>query len=154
MEGVHVNNVIIEGTECPIFVRLGNRARKHIQEAPQPGFGVPGAKIENIRLDNIRLVNKGGLATGQYAADFTHVTEKEKDYPDPTDWGNLPSYGLFIRHVNDISLNQINLSSLAAEVRVPILAVDVDSLIISNLTTNRPVAKQVEQHEVKKYNRL
>jgi polygalacturonase len=178
MEGVNVNNVVIEGTECPIFVRLGNRARKHIQEAPQPGFGtmrnvsianvtayntgnfgssitgVPGAKIENIRLDNIRLVNKGGLGTDQYTADFTHVTEKEKDYPDPTDWGNLPSYGLFIRHVNAISLNQINLSSLATEVRVPILAVDVDSLLISNLTTNRPVAKQVEQHEVKKYNRL
>lgn len=178
MEGVSVSNTVIDGTECPIFVRLGNRARRHIKEAPQPGYGsmrnisinnitayntgnfcssitgIQGAKIEDIRLSNIHFVNKGGLTTGQYRADYTQVTEKEKDYPDPTDWGNLPSYGLFIRHVKDISLDQVGLNSAAADPRAPILAVDVDNLLISNLTTPQPVAKQVEQHEVKNYSRL
>lgn len=29
MDGVVMNNIQIEGTECPIYVRLGNRGRKH-----------------------------------------------------------------------------------------------------------------------------
>src|SRR6202012_4053356 len=105
MDGVIVSNILIEGTECPIFVRLGNRARKYLPEAPEPPYGkmrnislshitalntgnsscsitgVPGAAIEDITLDHIHLVNKGGLNEGQYIPDFTKVAELETAYP-------------------------------------------------------------------------
>mgnify|MGYP000010770166 FL=1 len=90
MEGVTVNNILIEGTECPLYIRLANRGRKHISSAPIPPIGVmrniqisnitaygtgnfcssitgiPERKIENIYLNNIRFVNKGGLAKGNF----------------------------------------------------------------------------------------
>ncbi len=178
MEGVTVSNILIEGTECPIFVRLGNRARKYLPEAPPPPFGkmrnislshitayntgnsscsitgVPGAAIEDISLSDIRLVNKGGLKEGQYTADLTKVAEMEAAYPEPAKWGNLPSYGFFIRHVKEISLSDIRIGSLDKEIRVPILADDVDDLFISHLKVDGPDEGAVRLNKVRSYKKI
>ncbi|HEY4290009.1 MAG TPA: glycosyl hydrolase family 28 protein [Puia sp.] len=176
MDGVVVSNILIEGTECPIFVRLGNRARKYIPEAPGPGFGamrnisisgvtaintgnsscsitgVPGAAIENISLNNIRLTNKGGLKAGQYTGDIKDVPELEKAYPEPAKWGNLPSYGFFIRHVKEISLTDIRLRSLDKEIRTPIFADDVDDLLIDNLEVEKE--RKIGINNVRRYKKI
>ncbi|HEY4205796.1 MAG TPA: glycosyl hydrolase family 28 protein [Puia sp.] len=176
MDGVIVSNILIDGTECPIFVRLGNRARKYIPEAREPGFGkirnisisgitayhtgnlscsitgVPGAAIENITLDHIRLVNKGGLKEGDYTADVARVPELEKGYPEPAKWGNLPSYGFFIRHVKQISLSDIQLHSTEKETRKPIVADDVGDLFLSNIRTEGD--KAIGITNVMKYKRI
>jgi polygalacturonase len=126
MEGVQVHDIVIEETECPIYVRLGNRARKHIPEAPAPPLGimrnisisnitayntgnytasitgVSAAKIENISLSHLRLVNRGGLKPVDFILKIDSVIEDEKGYPEPTVWKNLPVYGLFMRHVKNI----------------------------------------------------
>ncbi|MRG48609.1 polygalacturonase [Chitinophaga sp. SYP-B3965] len=172
MDGVTVSNIIIEGTECPIYVRLGNRARKHTDEAPEPPpgkmrnislsninvygagnysssiTGIPGSPIENITLNNIRIVNRGGLKQGEYRSE---VAELEKEYPAPDKWGNLPSSGFFIRHVNDIALFDITLRSLAADPRTPVIADDVDHLHISDLRSDRPAAKTVQLLHVRTF---
>lgn len=178
MEGVRVDNIVIEGTECPIFVRLGNRARKHIAEAPVPGFGimrnialsnitayntgnfsasitgVPGAVIDNISLSNIAITNKGRLKEGEYRTGIDQVAEREKEYPDPTAWGNLPASGFFIRHINRIALSNIQLHSTAQDPRVPVLADDVNDLFISNLQTAGAAEKQVQLNNVRTYKKL
>jgi polygalacturonase len=157
MEGVSVDNILIEETECPIYVRLGNRARKHIETAatPPPGkmknisisnitaynagnysssiTGVPGAIIEDISLSNIRLHTRGGLKEGTYITSASLVKEMETSYPQPNNWGNLPSYGLFIRHVKEVNISRLSLSTIGAEQRIPLIAVDVQDLIIRDL---------------------
>jgi polygalacturonase len=157
MEGVNVNNVVIEGTQCPIYVRLGNRARKHVDNAPVPPLGqmkniqinnitayntgnfsssitgLPNSKIENISLNNIRIINKGGIKNGDYLVDYTKVKEDEKGYPQPTVWGNLPSYGFFIRHVKNISLSNVTLGSLEHDIRIPVIGVDIEKLFVTDL---------------------
>lgn len=181
MDGVLVNNILIEGTECPLYVRLGNRARKHIPEAPEPPVGqmrniaisnitaygtgnfgssitgIADQKIENISLNNIRFVNKGGLQKGKftdilknqekrhdmagnsspdsYLATFREVKEDDKGYPQPTVWGNLPSYGLFVRHVENLQLVNASFSSQKMDPRIPIIAVDVDKLLLKDIET-------------------
>jgi len=40
MDGIHVDNIVIEKTECPIYVRLANRARKYIAGAAEPSLGM------------------------------------------------------------------------------------------------------------------
>lgn len=178
MEGVTVSNIIIEGTACPIYVRLGNRARKHTAAAPEPPrgkmrdiflsdinvynagnysssiTGIPGSPIENITLNNIRIVNNGDLKPGEYISDASKVPELEKEYPAPDRWKNLPSSGLFIRHVNDISLHNVTLRSQAADPRVPVIADDVDNLHISNLRSDRPDTTAVQLLRVRTYKRL
>jgi hypothetical protein len=135
MEGVTISNVTIEGTKCPLYIRLGNRARKHTKDAPTPKTGVmkhiaisnlvcynsgnfsnsitsiPGHYIENISLSNIQFFNEGGLSKGDYIATIDEVTEDEKGYPQPTIWGNLPSSALFIRHVKNIMIQGLLMGS-------------------------------------------
>ncbi len=174
MDGVTVSNIIIEGTACPIYVRLGNRARKHTADAPEPPrgkmrnvslsninvydagnysssiTGIPGSPIENITLNNIRIVNKGGVKQGEYLSDVLKVPELEKEYPAPDRWKNLPSSGLFIRHVNDIALRDVTLRSQAADPRVPVIVDDVDGLDISNLRADGD-GKAVQVLRVKEF---
>ncbi len=165
MDGVSINNIVIDGTECPIYVRLGNRARKHKDDAPEPPFGqmrniqisnvtawssgnysssitgVPGSLIEDISLTNIRLVNRGGLNAGQFISNVSDVKEDEKGYPEPTVWKNLPSYGFFIRHVQSISLSDISLASKNKETRFPLIASDVQQLFVKDFRVNKSVGK-------------
>lgn len=173
MDGVTVSNITVEGTECPIYVRLGNRARRHTESAPEPPrgqmrnvsisdinvynagnycssvTGIPGSPIENITLNNIRIINKGGLKEGEY---ITKVPELEKEYPAPDRWKNLPSSGIFIRHVQDISLQDITLRSQTADPRVPVMADDVDNLHITGLRTDH--AKSVQVSQVRNFKQL
>lgn len=176
MNGVNVSNILIEGTECPLYVRLGNRARKHTDAAPEPPqgkmsnillsdiqafntgnyassiTGVPGAMIENISLHNIQVVNKGGVRAGEYLATTDKVKEDEKGYPQPTVWKNLPCSGLFIRHVKNITLSDINLYSTNPDPRVPLIGVDIDRLDIRNFRTDKAGNSTLYQLEgVKEY---
>lgn len=178
MDGITVSNIIIEGTACPVYVRLGNRARKHTDEAPAPPrgkmrniflsdinvynagnysssiTGIPGSPIENITLNNIRIVNHGNLKPGEYISDVSKVPELEKEYPAPDRWKNLPSSGFFIRHVNDISLHNVTLRSQATDPRVPVIADDVDNLYISNLRSDHPDTTAVQLSGVRVFKRL
>lgn len=157
MEGVAISNITIEGTACPIYIRLANRARKHIPEAPEPPVGkmrnisisnvvaygsgnfcssitgIPGHSIENISLRQIHLYNMGGVKEGEYIAGLKEVKDDEKGYPQPSRWGNLPSSGLFIRHVKNIQIDGLRLGSEQADPRVPIIAGDVDGIRIENI---------------------
>lgn len=157
MEGIMISNVSIEGTACPVYIRLGNRARKHIAEAPEPPMGkmrnitisnvtaynsgsycssitaIPGYYIENVSLSNIQFYNDGEAENEGYIANTDDVKEDEKGYPEPTVWKNLPSSGLFIRHAKNIQINGLMLGFKKTDPRVPVIAVDVDGLQIKNI---------------------
>ena len=51
MDGVSIDNIVMEGTECPLYVRVANRGRKYIDEAPVPPIG----KMRNIQISNCLL---------------------------------------------------------------------------------------------------
>ena len=182
MDGVSIDNIVIEGTECPLYVRLANRGRKYIDEAPVPPIGkmrniqisnvtaydtgnfcssitgIPGGEIENIYLSNVRFLNKGGLVAGncrtandmqgkrhdtagnvfrnQYWSSHREVKEDEKGYPQPTVWGNLPSYGLFIRNVRSIAVDNATFQSEKPDPRIPVIAVNVGNLSLDRIQVN------------------
>jgi len=158
MDGVSISNITIEGTNCPLFIRLGNRARKHTEDAPEPPAGImrnivinnvvayhtgnysssitgiPGNYIENLSLSNIQFSNKGGLKAGEYIDDVEKVKEAEKGYPQPTVWKELPSSGLFIRHAKNVQIRGLMLNSEELDPRTPIIAIDVNGLQIQSVS--------------------
>lgn len=142
MENVNVSDITIEGTESPIFVRLGNRARGYKEGVPVTEVGkingihlnniqirnagsmgcsitgIPGHEVENVWLDNITIHHKGGVT----AADMVKINEsikdeKEKEYPESTMWGNLPAKGFFVRHARNIKFNNIEVITEQPDVR-------------------------------------
>lgn len=94
MEHVTIDNILVEGTECPLFVRLADRGRRAIADLPAAAgdsvtgtlrdvcisnirgwncgtfgssiTGIPGHRVENIRLSDISIESRGGLARGNY----------------------------------------------------------------------------------------
>jgi len=128
LEDVNVSNILIEGTESPIFIRLGNRARPYaegqvvnhvgtlknvhlsnitVNHAGQTGSsitGLPGYPVENIFLSHITITQKGGSGKISPPAD-----EKEKEYPEATMWGNLPATGFFVNHARNVVLRDVKI---------------------------------------------
>ncbi|MDX8339632.1 glycosyl hydrolase family 28 protein [Draconibacterium sp. IB214405] len=155
MEGITISNITISGTECPFFIRLANRARKHVENAPEPPIGhirnisisnitafdcgnttssitaIPGCAIENININNVQIYNSGGLKSGGYIVDYKDVTEDEKGYPEGTGWGNLPASTFFIRHVKNLAINNLMFGSDQPDPRIPIIAIDVENMQIN-----------------------
>ena len=64
LENVNVSDVTVEGTESPIFVRLGNRGRGYLSEGANMEKIIPVNHIGTIRgihLSNIQVRNAGQM---------------------------------------------------------------------------------------------
>jgi pectate lyase len=67
--------------------------------------------------------------------------------------GRVVGYGFFIRHVKNISLSAITLSSVNEEQRIPLLGVDVDKISIHNFNAGLVSDKlKFRFSDVKNYN--
>ena len=64
MENVSVSDVTVEGTESPIFIRLGNRGRGYLSGGADMENIVPIShvgRIDGVRLDNIQIRHAGSM---------------------------------------------------------------------------------------------
>jgi polygalacturonase len=95
-------------------------------------MGLPEQPIEGVRLQNIRLISNGG-GTPQDAA--IHPRELGAGYPDPSRLGTLPAYGVFVRHVRGLELEDISVSSTQPDLRPAAIFSDVQGLVIRNSPT-------------------
>jgi hypothetical protein len=68
--------------------------------------GIPGHDIEDVRLNNIRIYYQGGGTKEQAAL---APEELEEAYPEPRMFGDMPAYGFFVRHVNGIETNDVQI---------------------------------------------
>lgn len=154
MENITINNLVIEGPQVPIFVRLGNRARKYMTTATDPpvgkikniqisnilatgadttGCSITGlinAPVEEISLHDIVIETSGG---GTKANSAHKVEELETLYPEGTMFGKLPSYGLYIRHVKGIQLSNVTVRYKGDDERAGIVLDDVNRFAFSGL---------------------
>jgi polygalacturonase len=137
LEDVTINNITMRDiTNAPIFIRLGNRARGPKETTtvgklrrviisnivvynadPRYGSiisGIPGHSIEDLRLSNIRIYSQGGGTKEQAAL---QPPEMESTYPEPVMFGEIPAYGFFIRHVNGLRLDNVEVSFMKEDLR-------------------------------------
>jgi len=145
LENVHVTNIVAEGTESPIFIRLGNRARGYAKDVPVERVGtirgvhltgitvngagrtgssitgLPGHPVEDVWLSDITIRQQGGSGAVDVPAD-----EKEADYPEATMWGVLPAKGFFVRHARNINFRNIIVTTDQPDARPEYVRVDVE----------------------------
>ena len=149
MENVNIADFTVEGTESPIFVRLGHRGRGYktgqhinhvgsidgvhinniqIRNAGSMGCsitGLPGHPVRNVFLSNITLRHKGGVKASQLAEIADSIAnEKAADYPEATMWGNLPAKGFFVRHARNVQFSNVRVSTIDEDVRPEFVEVD------------------------------
>ena len=68
------------------------------------------------------VCNKVG---GIHTVIATKIPEMEKHYPEGTMYGTLPSFGMFIRHAENISISDSHFSCIEEDVRPPVVSEDV-----------------------------
>ena len=148
VDGVMISNVVMNGVAAPLFVRLGNRGRD--QPEPAPGrlrnvsisgvvavgatetasiTGIPGHAVEHITVENVRISAAGGGDAGDL-----DVPERDADYPKVTMYGDLPAFGLYLRHARAVVLRDVELTVERADPRPALLADDVGGLHLTGLT--------------------
>lgn len=147
LENVTITNITMRDIfNAPFFLRLGERMRgpsdvpvgelrrviisNIVVYNADPGNGSiisgdEGHYIKDIRLSNIRIYYKGGGTTKQAAR---VVPGFEKEYPEPSRFGVLPSYGFFIRHVDGIQLDNVEVSFMENDLRPAFFLDDVKNI--------------------------
>ena len=98
---------------------------------PAPICGIPGHPIENVTLENIQIQYPGRATKGMAYMPLWRkgdVPEQIDKYPEFTMFGELPSWGLYLRHIRNITLKNIQLSLAADDFRPMIVDEDVEGL--------------------------
>lgn len=111
----------IRGPELPFFHNT----------FPASITGLPGHFVENVRLENIRIVYPGRANKG-YAFLPLHrlkdVPENESEYPEFSMFGELPSWGFYVRHVKGLTMKNIDLKVQEYDFRPAFVFDDVSGL--------------------------
>jgi polygalacturonase len=146
-DNVNINNIWMTDVQTPIFIKLGNRnaAKKpgadpgHLRNVTISNVtaeshskmtssitGFPGHDVENVVLSNIHI-----LAMGAGTAQDVRInpTENAMGYPENRMFGQvLPAGGLFVRHVNGLSLLNCTWQARQPDERPVVLLSDVKNV--------------------------
>jgi predicted alpha-1,2-mannosidase len=105
---------------------------------PSTIAGLPGHPVQNVRLENIEIIYKGGgdPAVQYFPPDSLSVlTEAEKDYPEFSMFGELPAWGLFVRHVDGLTMKNVRMIQQQPDYRAALVMDDVQKVLIHQLDT-------------------
>lgn len=146
VEDVTCTNIAMrDARDAPIFLRLGARMRgpagvpvgvmrrvilSNITcESAIAGrrigsilSGIPGNSVEDVKINDVIVLHQGG---GTKEDAERQIPEKEKDYPEPTMFGTMPSHGFFIRHVRGLEMIGVKVESATADARPAFVLDDV-----------------------------
>jgi polygalacturonase len=156
LEDVTIDNITMRDVmNSPLFLRLGRRMRGPAGTTPGQLrrvnisnivaynvdsryasiiAGVPDHDIEDVRLSNIRISYRGG---GRKELADLQPPERETNYPEPSMFGELPAYGLFIRHAKGIELHDIEIAFAKDDFRPPFFLQDVSGVDFNHVSAQR-----------------
>jgi hypothetical protein len=114
---------------------------------PSSITGLPGHPVKNIVLENvtIRFAGGGRHERAYLPPDSLHlVPQLAASYPEFSMFGELPAYGLFIRHAENITLKNVRIDLAHRDYRSAIVTDDVvgfkiDGLLLNNTGDSKPL---------------
>jgi hypothetical protein len=95
---------------------------------PSPIVGILGHDIEGVHLENIEITCPGRATKGMAyipLSRLNQVPEQIDKYPEFSMFGELPSWGFYIRHVKDITFRNVKLNLSKSDFRPAIILDDV-----------------------------
>jgi len=144
LENITVSNITMRDVGTPIAIIRGDRDRCSFGKGPGtlkavritdilatgarlPSViaGLPDAPVEDVFISGVSI-SMAAARAGRDTLDT--ISEKPKAYPEPVMFGELPAFGLFLRHVKHVRLQDIVLSAPPEEMRPDIVADDVAAI--------------------------
>ena len=119
--------------------------------------GLPGHPVEDVKLTDIRVDYRGGLTLEQAAqqpADLVNTfflrgpglagprdafapPEQEKGYPEPSMFGLLPAYGMFVRHAKNLAVENLDVNFAKEDTRPAVVLMDVAGIDFARTKAQR-----------------
>ncbi|MDA3881052.1 MAG: glycosyl hydrolase family 28 protein, partial [Prolixibacteraceae bacterium] len=93
--------------------------------------GIPGHYPTDITLKNIEIVYEGGGNKETAYLDWKkleEVSENEAGYPEFSMFGELPVWGLYVRHAKNLTLDNVKISKKGSDYRPAVAFNDVHDL--------------------------
>jgi hypothetical protein len=113
--------------------------------SPASVVGMPDAAIENVSLKNIEIHYPGG-GNPAFARvglnELDKVPEMAASYPEFSMFRELPAWGFYLRHVKEITFENVNLFCSEKDYRTAIVLDDVHGAIFRNLKVTEPGGKK------------
>jgi hypothetical protein len=104
---------------------------------PSSIVGIPDYQIENVSLENITISYPGRATKGMAYIPLSRleqVPEKVQDYPEFSMFGELPAYGLYVRHAKGISLKNVKFTLEDSDYRPAFVFDDVQNITMNKIT--------------------
>jgi hypothetical protein len=98
--------------------------------------GIPGHNVENVTLENITVTYPGRSNNGLAYKSIhflDNIPENESAYPEFHMFGELPAWGMFVRHVDGLKMKNISFSLEEPDFRSAFVFDDVKNLEVDGL---------------------
>jgi polygalacturonase len=154
IEDVSINNITMQSiVNSPIYIRLGRRLRGPANTTVEGAIrrvnisnvivsnavsgssiiiaGTPDHPVQDVHLNNIRILYQG---TGTKEMAQIEPPEDELQggrltyYPEPSNLGTMPAYGIFVRHASGLTLSDVDVSYAAPDFRPAVIMDDVQGV--------------------------
>ncbi|MDR2470240.1 MAG: glycoside hydrolase [Tannerella sp.] len=118
--------------------------------SPASIVGLPEWHIRNVTLENIEIVYPGRgdslyAKVGVTPAELDAIPEMEKSYPEFSQFRELPAWGFYIRHADNITFRNVTFTAAAPDYRPAIVTDDVKGITFGNVKFNEPKAAGKQQ---------
>jgi polygalacturonase len=150
MDQVAITNISMTGVQTPLFIRLGSRrGRGSLRNVVISNItatneslitssitGIPGSYVENVTIRGVTFTYKG---TGTLDQANAPVPEKEATYPENRMFGpSLPAYGLYVRHVKNLVVEDFRFNLTAPDARPAVLLDDCHDVRLTGFDVAAP----------------
>lgn len=114
--------------------------------SPSSIVGMPDALINNVSFKNVTINYPGGANPffAKVALDtLDRINNKATAYPEFSMFGELPAWGLFIRHAKNIDISGLTLTVAKKDFRTAVVFDNVQNAKFTNLTVKEPEKKAI-----------
>lgn len=156
LDGNRIKNVLLENIKVEYRGGLNlENAVEQRQLNTNWEYTQNGKKQRSIQslpwlINTFFLKNEGLLPrvewnheTSNWKAAPFNVPELPEVYPEPSNWGILPAYGLYARHIENLNLHNIELNYLIEDMRYPMVLDDIVNGELNNINVKH--AENVEE---------
>lgn len=163
IDGVTYEDFLLTNCSTPLFIRLGDRGRTYeggpakaplgsirnitirnitntdityVEARNGPGVGsaiggLPEKKIENLLIENCNFLYYGSVQDTAFV--YQNPPENKDKYPEFNIYGTCPAYGIYARHVSNLTIKNTTVRVKNLDVRPAIVLDDVQGYHLSQL---------------------
>lgn len=96
--------------------------------------GIPGNYIKDVTIENVAITVIAGFSPATAEDSLREIPEKGNKYPENRMFGILPSFGFYIRHARNISMNNIIVTIQQQDGRPAFLLDDVHDSVFDDIS--------------------